>query len=487
MPLTDHGRGRKQQFHERLGILHHRQLHRKLKERFPAAFNTRWTRRHWLHASLFVTLGALLATIVPGFSAQLQPTAQANATLPLQLPPLTLHAPARDAGVFWDIVQVESGQTLGEVFESMGVPAATMHRILDNPANQDALARLRPGAELGFALDEEGALRGFRFDRNPTQRVDAEMLSTVWGPDNAKGVLRAIPVQGTIMADASDGAGLMGGTYGYEVADLLDGLKAGDAGGVVLLINTPGGSINGSRAMADAIDRYRERTGHKVFAYVQGMSASGGMYTMAGADEILADHGSLVGSVGVILGPLQYYNGVVALDGGIFGGGVTTTGGISSEYITAGRGKDAGNPYRPLTEEERAMFQSWVDQEYVSFVDQVATKRKIERTVMTEEVGAGILGTDRAQQVGYIDGVMGRPEAFRHFAEASGLDPNDTKLVQSEGLGFWASLLGFETRPLGTALAAEPVEGQPARVSSVLCTSRTPLAWVPEAAVSFCG
>ncbi|HRF83926.1 MAG: peptidoglycan DD-metalloendopeptidase family protein [Xanthomonadales bacterium] len=175
MPLTDHGRGRKQQFHERLGILHHRQLHRKLKERFPAAFNTRWTRRHWLHASLFVTLGALLATIVPGFSAQLQPTAQANATLPLQLPPLTLHAPARDAGVFWDIVQVESGQTLGEVFESMGVPAATMHRILDNPANQDALARLRPGAELGFALDEEGALRGFRFDRNPTQRVELDL------------------------------------------------------------------------------------------------------------------------------------------------------------------------------------------------------------------------------------------------------------------------------------------------------------------------
>ena len=57
MPLSDHGRVRKQQFHDRLGILHHRTLHRKLKERFPAAFNTRWTRQHWLHASLFLTLG----------------------------------------------------------------------------------------------------------------------------------------------------------------------------------------------------------------------------------------------------------------------------------------------------------------------------------------------------------------------------------------------------------------------------------------------
>ena len=98
MSLTDHGRVRKQQFHDRLGILHHRHLHRKLKERFPAAFNTRWTRRHWLHASLFATLGALLATIVPGFSSQLQPASQLHATLPLQLPPLTVRAPGEGAG-----------------------------------------------------------------------------------------------------------------------------------------------------------------------------------------------------------------------------------------------------------------------------------------------------------------------------------------------------------------------------------------------------
>ena len=175
MSLTDHGRVRKQQFHDRLGILHHRHLHRKLKERFPAAFNTHWTRRHWLHASLFATLGALLATIVPGFSSQLQPASQMHATLPLQLPPLTVRAPGEGAGRLWDVVQVERGQTLGGVFDRMGVPAATMHRILDNPANREALVRLRPGAELAFELDEHGDLRGFRFDRSPTQRVELDL------------------------------------------------------------------------------------------------------------------------------------------------------------------------------------------------------------------------------------------------------------------------------------------------------------------------
>jgi murein DD-endopeptidase MepM/ murein hydrolase activator NlpD len=175
MPLTDHGPVRKQQFHDRLGILHHRHLHRKLKERFPAAFNTRWTRRHWLHASLFATLGALLATIVPGFSAQLDATSQASATLPLVLPPLTVRAPGDASGNYWEVLQVERGQTLGELFEQMGVPATTMHRILENPANRDALLRLRPGAELAFRMDPHGEAHGFRFDRSPTQRVELDL------------------------------------------------------------------------------------------------------------------------------------------------------------------------------------------------------------------------------------------------------------------------------------------------------------------------
>ena len=175
MPLTDHGRVRKQQFHDRLGILHHRHLHRKLKERFPAAFNTRWTRRHWLHASLFATLGALLATIVPGFSSQLEPTSVSHATLPLALPPLTVRAPGDVEGGYWEVVQVERGQTLGQLFEEMGAPSATMHLILENPANREALTRLRPGTELGFRHDPDGSLRGFRFDRGPTQRVELDL------------------------------------------------------------------------------------------------------------------------------------------------------------------------------------------------------------------------------------------------------------------------------------------------------------------------
>ena len=176
MPLTDHGRARKQQFHDRLGILHHRTLHHKLKERFPAAFNTRWTRRHWLHASLFATLGALVATIIPGFSAQLEPQSRLHATLPLSLPPLTVRAPASaQPGHQWEVVEIAQGQTLGGLFASLGLSSQVLHQILEQPGNREPLSRLRAGTELAFALDDDGQLQGFRFDRSPTERVELSL------------------------------------------------------------------------------------------------------------------------------------------------------------------------------------------------------------------------------------------------------------------------------------------------------------------------
>ena len=60
MQNSEQGRARKRRFQERLHVLHDTALHRKLKEHLPAAFNDRWTRRHWIHASLFATISAMV-------------------------------------------------------------------------------------------------------------------------------------------------------------------------------------------------------------------------------------------------------------------------------------------------------------------------------------------------------------------------------------------------------------------------------------------
>lgn len=302
-----------------------------------------------------------------------------------------------------------------------------------------------------------------------------ESYKTVWGPETATKKLRAIPVRGTIQTRSGEGLTLDGGTYGYEVADVLDKMKPEDADAVVLMLDTPGGSVTGSKAMADAMDRYRERTGRKVFAFVEGMSASGGMYTMAGADEIVADHGSITGSVGVVMGPLMRYRDITQY-GSLLAGDVTARE-VTGQYITAGKGKDAGTPFRDMTPEERGGLQAIADAMYTDFVDHVATKRGIDRAKIIGEYGAGIFANGKAKEIGYIDEQMGRDEAMRHFAQAAGLDPAQTRVVQSTGPSFLQSLLGAQVRPLGVAPAAEATAGQPVRATARMCHDTTmPLA-----------
>jgi murein DD-endopeptidase MepM/ murein hydrolase activator NlpD len=132
----------------------------------------RWSREHWVLASLFAFLALLIVTIVPGFaSAMRSASANDRATLSLPLPPLVGKAAQAAGNSAWQVVRVQSGQTLGAVFEQMGVPASVMHRVLEQPSAR-TLSRLRAGAELAFDLGHDGQLRGLRFERDEASRVE---------------------------------------------------------------------------------------------------------------------------------------------------------------------------------------------------------------------------------------------------------------------------------------------------------------------------
>jgi murein DD-endopeptidase MepM/ murein hydrolase activator NlpD len=165
------GIGKGQRAH--LRVLREAALHRKVADALPSGFNGRWTRRHWAHASLFATLGALVAAIVPGFSTASQTSMHsARTTLALALPPLPLSKLRGQTGDSWQVVRVERGQTLGSLFEDLDLPASTMHQLLEQPGAKEALTRLKPGTELAFDLPVTGGLRAFRYDRDETHRVE---------------------------------------------------------------------------------------------------------------------------------------------------------------------------------------------------------------------------------------------------------------------------------------------------------------------------
>lgn len=298
--------------------------------------------------------------------------------------------------------------------------------------------------------------------------------STVWGDPGATYRLRSIQVNGPIMGNHSDGAALTTGTYGYEVAAMIDELGSSDADGLILEMNTPGGTIYGARAIADAVKRYQDRTGKKVLAFVRGMSASGGMYAMAGADEIVVDHGTLVGSIGVIMGPVSRYKDVTAIHSNLFTQGVTANGGITQEYLTQGKGKDAGNPFRDLDPADKAVMMQGLADEYENFVQHVSQGRGIPAATIKNTLGARMFGAKQAKANKLIDDEMGQEQAYRHAAEMNGVNPDQTRVVQEQAPGLLQSILGADSsRVRGQAPALSREGTNPAAVSSVVCTGKT--------------
>ncbi|TWI05852.1 murein DD-endopeptidase MepM/ murein hydrolase activator NlpD [Luteimonas cucumeris] len=144
---------------ERLRLLREAALHRKVLAKLPTGFEGRWTRRHWLHASLFASLGALVAAIVPGFTDAMQehrPTSHTSMALALPQLALGRHHISDDN---WQTVQLRPGQTLSEVFSELGIPYSQLERVMQHPKIKPALRRMRPGTELAFNLPRDGSVR----------------------------------------------------------------------------------------------------------------------------------------------------------------------------------------------------------------------------------------------------------------------------------------------------------------------------------------
>jgi len=162
---------------ERLKQLREAALRRPVLARHVTdGFNGRWSRRQWVQASLFATLGMLVAAIVPGFGeVQTTPSHAPRQSMALTLPPLPLARLQGERGDSWQVVRIERGQTLGELFAEFDIPAAIMLKLLAHPGAQQALAKLQPGTELAFDLPVGGGLRTFRFDRDDGHRVELSL------------------------------------------------------------------------------------------------------------------------------------------------------------------------------------------------------------------------------------------------------------------------------------------------------------------------
>jgi protease-4 len=266
------------------------------------------------------------------------------------------------------------------------------------------------------------------FTQEELDEAQVAEYRVIEGDDDADVLLVSIPIEGVILGEPSANDVLnyfseLGVTYGYAVKQQLAELAEDDlVDGVILEIHSPGGTIFGSKAITDGVDAYKAKTGKPVFAYIGSMAASGGYWAAASADEIIADHGVTLGSIGVIAGPFKYYDSVVSEDGGAFLGGVVTQKGISTRYITAGTSKDIGNPYREMTEGEVAILQQAVNNAYQKFVNYVSQQRKISTEKITNELGAMIYDEQQSVQLELVDMIGNKQNAYQALADSISQD-----------------------------------------------------------------
>ncbi len=163
--------------------------------------------------------------------------------------------------------------------------------------------------------------------------------------------------------------------------------------GLVLRINSPGGTVTASDLMFKEILHFKQRTGHKrpVLAVMMDVAASGAYYVACAADGIVAHPSTVTGSIGVMMQMVNFAGTMHKL-------------GIGADAIKSGPMKDAGSPLRHMTAEERAVFQGIIDHFYDGFVTMVADRRPGLDEAQVRELADGRVWTAKeALELGFID------------------------------------------------------------------------------------
>jgi protease-4 len=178
---------------------------------------------------------------------------------------------------------------------------------------------------------------------------------------------------------------------------------------LVLRINSPGGTVTASDIVFRELDGFKRTSGIPVVAVMMDVAASGGYYVALAADTIVAHPTTVTGSIGVIMISLNAEGLMQKL-------------GLSTAAIKSGERKDMGSPFRALTSEERAIFQSVIDDLHRQFVAKVVERRRIPPAVAAALADGRVYTAEQALGHKLVDRVGYVPDALEAARRAAGLD-----------------------------------------------------------------
>ncbi len=177
---------------------------------------------------------------------------------------------------------------------------------------------------------------------------------------------------------------------------------------IVLNIDSPGGGIAASQEIFEEIKKVKEK-GKKVVASMRSVAASGGYYVACAGDTIVANPGTITGSIGVI------FEFPVAEK-------LFKKLGLEFEVVKSGEVKDMGTFTRPMTKKERELLQSVIDDAYCQFVDVLVEERNLPKKEVLKIADGRIFTGFQAKELGLIDVLGDFEDAIRIAGVMGGIE-----------------------------------------------------------------
>ncbi len=210
---------------------------------------------------------------------------------------------------------------------------------------------------------------------------------------------------------------------------------------VVVRIDSPGGGVAPSQEIYDALMNFKKKK--KVIVSMGAVAASGGYLIACAADKIVANPGTLTGSISAVM----YFANAEELLKKI---------GLKSSVIKSGKYKDMGSPVRDMTADERALLQNLVDDIYDQFLEVIVDNRKLSREELKKIADGRIFTGRQALKMGLVDALGNREYAVRLAGKMAGIKGKpDVVYPKKKGPTLWEYML----QGMSSALRAELQKG----------------------------
>jgi protease IV len=200
------------------------------------------------------------------------------------------------------------------------------------------------------------------------------------------------------------------------------GIKA-----ILLRIDSPGGGVVPSQEIYEEVKKIRDEGVKKVVVSMGSVAASGGYYIASASDKIVANPGTMTGSIGVIMELANVQ-------------GLAEKVGVKSVVIKSGAVKDMGSPFRDMKPEERQIFQDLLDDVHDQFIQAVAEGRGMAGEDVRKIADGRVFTGREAKDMGLVDDLGNLQDAIRLAADLSGIE-GEPRVVEPKERRSWLDLL----------------------------------------------